>query len=669
MKTYNISVVRADGSYGYATISYSNASTVTVQVTGINSAGSNWRVRGRSSLVDDNVYLSEQGLGTYTFSSSNNKSYIFQIQNWNGDWVNTSNMAEQVENSVFDVVFESGGDSGGGSGGDSSGDEILSSYLWVLADIGTSISVERVHTNAGFINEGSYTGKLTYNTTYKDDRGTWYGYKIFYQDRFIITAEALDGYTINTHSYNGYTFNFEVCDLEYYEYLYGDENVWLYELDDGTEPWIYASAIGHSDGGGSGPNTGGDSGSTISGSGILYFDATNYGQQYAVEYSYNSSTFTIKSVKVKLAQYASVWWAFNLDVKINDTTIYSGSENHLIDTFDWYDLGISGSASVTDTVTVSLSGSAIHNNYQFNVASPTSQIVTTGSGSSGGDDSGGDDGGGGSNSSLKEYTFTALGVTAKATYTSGPEVTITILSWSGYNSIPYWRITGRYSQGDKNIYLGQNNKSSNSFNSYDGYNDGGKEYTFQVCRNRAWGNDDGENSVFLVDFSLGGSGGSGEGGSSSPVTLYVNQGEGTKIKIIRTWSNNSTHYYGNTDGIMYENGVMFDNQIWYDGDFFEIAVEAENGYELEYYNFDGYMVPFNTDNLEWVTTGEYISDKRYRLVSDSDVTITTTATPSATARIYSNSSWNKYILHIFSNSNWNKYTPYIYKNSSWNRYS
>lgn len=315
--------------------------------------------------------------------------------------------------------------------------------------------------------------------------------------------------------------------------------------------------------------------------------------------------------------------------------------------------------------------------YYTNNAFSTSGFTVNFNGSSGGgggDNTGGDpDDSGGSgntgNSSLKEYTFTALGVTAKATYTSGPEVTVTILSWNGYNSIPYWRIKGRASQGDTNTYLSQTNASKASFNSYDGYNNGGKEYTFQVCRNGTWGNDSGENSVFLVDFSLGGSGGSGEGGSSSPVTLYVNQGEGTKIKIIRTWSNNSTHYYGNTDGIMYENGVMFDNQIWYDGDFFEIAVKAENGYELEYYNFDGYMVPFNTDNLEWVTTGEYISDKRYRLVSDSDVTITTTATPSATARIYNNSSWNKYILHIFSNSNWNKYTPYIYKNSSWNRYS
>ena len=297
-------------------------------------------------------------------------------------------------------------------------------------------------------------------------------------------------------------------------------------------------------------------------------------------------------------------------------------------------------------------------------------------GDSGGDDGGDSDdsgeGGGGSgavNSGLKTYTVTAQGVTAQVTYTSGPEVTITITSWSGYNAIPYWRIKGVRSEGDDSIYLGQNNKASNSFDASGGYNNGGKNYIFQVCKNGNWDNDSGSASIFLVDFSLGGSGSGGEGGSTSPVTLYVNQGEGTKVKIIRTWSNHSSHYWATTGGIMYENGVMYDDQIWYDGDFFEIAVEVEDGYELDYYLLDGETVPFNTDNLEWFTAGEAISDKRYRLIYDFDVTITTTATPSATVRICNSSGWNKYILYIYNSSGWNKYTPYIYKDSSWNKYS
>lgn len=119
-------------------------------------------------------------------------------------------------------------------------------------------------------------------------------------------------------------------------------------------------------------------------SGTLYFSTTAYSAEYAVDYSYDGSTFYIESVQVKLAQYVSVWWGFDLTVKINNTTIYSGSNNHFIDSFDWYDLGISGSGSVTDTVTVTLVGSAIHNNMQFNVASPTSKTVSTGSGGSSG---------------------------------------------------------------------------------------------------------------------------------------------------------------------------------------------------------------------------------------------------------------------------------------------
>lgn len=279
------------------------------------------------------------------------------------------------------------------------------------------------------------------------------------------------------------------------------------------------------------------------------------------------------------------------------------------------------------------------------------------------------------NDSLKEYNFTALGVKAKATYTSGPEVTITILSWSGYDSIPYWRIKGVKSEGDDNIYLGQNNKSSNSFNSDGGYEDGGKNYIFQVCKDGNWNNDGGDASKFHVDFSIDNSGSGGSGGeSSSPVTLYVNQGEGTKVKVIRTWSNNSNHYYANTGGIMYENGVMHDNVIWYDGDFFEIAVEAEEGYELDYYNLDEDMIPFSVSNLEWFTAGEYISDKRYKLIFDSDVIITTTATPIATAHIYNkdSSNWDKYALYIYSvDSGWSRYAPYVYSEStsSWGRYS
>lgn len=271
--------------------------------------------------------------------------------------------------------------------------------------------------------------------------------------------------------------------------------------------------------------------------------------------------------------------------------------------------------------------------------------IGSGGGSSSGDDSGGSSSGN-ANSNLKEYEFTAFGVRAKATYTSGPEVTITILSWNGYSSIPYWRIKGRASQGDSNTYLSQTNASSASFNSYDGYNDGGKEYTFQVCRNGTWGNDSGENSVFLVDFSLSG-GGSG-GDSSNSYTIQFNEGEGTKLTVTRTSST-----YGVT-GIIYENGNIYYDDIWAN-DCFEIVVEAKEGYQLN----------------ELVVDGLQYANGAYTFSGNGNASITTSATLVTSARIFNKntSSWNTYGLYIYNGSSWNRYRPYIYKGSSWNIYS
>lgn len=286
-----------------------------------------------------------------------------------------------------------------------------------------------------------------------------------------------------------------------------------------------------------------------------------------------------------------------------------------------------------------------------------------GGGSSGGDDSGGGSGSGsgGSNSGLKETEpFTAQGVKAKATYTSGPEVTVTLLSWSGYGSIPYWRIKGAKSEGDSNIYLEQNNKSSNSFNSKDlgfgdGYDDGGKNYVFQVCKNGNWNNDGGDASVFHVDFSLAGEGG---GESSVPATLNIIQGEGTELTVNRIQST-----YGSI-GIL---DVNTSHQVWYGSDVFEITAKALDGYELNYYSSGGIELGFLLNNFYQVSDGEY------SLIMDADASIATTATSVATIRIYNEntSSWNTYAPFIYDGSNWNRYRPYIYNssNSSWDKYS
>lgn len=507
MKEYSVSVVRADESWGYATITYSESSTVTVEITGINSAGSAWRIRGRASLGDNTTYLSGNGLGTYTFKSDNNKSYIFQIQNWNNDWVNTTNAyGEEVENSIFSVVFESdgGGESGGGS-----------------ADSGTAYC------------------------NVSDD----YGYSLSAVVSWSSGPEVIVDVTCN--------------------------NRWrLVNYNSGE---------------------------------VILLDDDILNESY-------SNTFNAIDGESYIFQMKNMGW----------------SEEEFVDN------GIAVSGFTVDFF--------------------------------GNDDNTGGDG---VNSTLKTCTVTALGVTAQVTYTSGPEVTITILSWDGYNSIPYWRVKGRASQGDTNTYLAQTNASSDSFDSVDlghgdGYDDGGKEYTFQVCKNGNWNNDGGEDSIFLVDFSLGGD---DSGGGSDSVTpcgyLIVNQGEGTKLHIQRIWPSERTCYEDLETG----------DPIYMDGeDTFFVSVEVLDGYELDYYSFYGVQLGYHLDNfVEFEPNGRPPEDTNiyYQVGSYGNATVTSTATPIASVRIYNNniSSWNKYVPYIYDGSNWNKYRPYIYSNSNWNKYN
>lgn len=512
MEPLGISVVRADESYIYGKYYYYDGPTVYVEITAINCPNSEWRIRGRSSLGDNNVYFEGQGLGTFTFNSSDNMSYILQIQNWGNQWVNTTNMyGENEENSIINVVFDSGGEDSGG--GDSGGDDYDENYwnreyfLNVISRKGLDISVYRLSTYNESIAQGSYVGELVNGSKIIDEGNTYYSYRIWPYDTFEVAIKVLDGYELVSSSVTGLNRN--------------------------------------------------------GGTYIFY------------PYNYNG-------------------WA----------DVYA---------------------------------------------------VVSGSGSGGGSSS---------NDSLKEYTFTALGVTAKATYTSGPEVTITILSWDGYNSIPYWRIKGVKSEGDDNTYLPQNNKSSNSFDSYDGYDEGGKNYIFQVCKNGNWNNDGGSASKFNVDFSIDSGGGSGGGSSSATPCGYliVNQGEGTRLHVQRSWPQDRTCWEDLYTG----------EPIYLDGeDTFFISVEVLDGYELDYYSFDGELLGYQLENLSYYTEDYTSSGERivfYQISSYGNATVTTTATPIATANIYTNSGWNRYALNIYDGIQWNRYTPYIYKDSQWKRY-
>ena len=355
--------------------------------------------------------------------------------------------------------------------------------------------------------------------------------------------------------------------------------------------------------------------------------------------------------------YASITWDDSLLVTVNITDVNAGwcikirgtqtkmcegSSSNRIDTF-YAEEGQDYVLQVYDTV----EGSYANNgNPVFTVTIDTGD---DNGGSNGGDDSDDSDNSS-ANNDLKEYAFTAQGVTAKATYTSGPEVTITILSWNGYNSIPYWRIRGVESEGDRNIYLTPNNKQSNTFDSIDmgygdGYDSGGKNYIFQISKNNIWGNDGGDASKFHVDFSLSGDGG---GDATDSYTMHFNEGEGTNLTVTRTSST-----YGTT-GIIYENGNIYYDDIWAN-DCFEIVVEAQEGYQLN----------------ELAVDGLQYADGVYTFNGGGNASITISATLITSARIFNKntSSWNTYGIYIYDGSSWNRYRPYIYKGSSWNLYS
>lgn len=190
-----ISVVRADESYIYGKYYYYDGPTVYIEITAINCQNSKWRISGRHSLNDYDIYYSGDGLGSFSFDSENNKSYILQIQNWNGDWVNTTNMnVEGQENSIINVSFESGGSSSGGSSGsgnDGSGSTVTGHfYMYLDQGIGTNLSVIRTWSdNADYV--GTPGGGVMTN-----GKPVWFG-----TDIFEIEVSATDGYSDATVQY------------------------------------------------------------------------------------------------------------------------------------------------------------------------------------------------------------------------------------------------------------------------------------------------------------------------------------------------------------------------------------------------------------------------------------------------------------------------------------
>lgn len=586
--------INGDAAYVGATVSWDNNLKVTVSnvyCNGVSDDSWTWRITGSYSIDNDRTVYAGEGVG-YSFTSpKDGKTFVFGASPANN---NVSTGAWTNTNGSF--VVSSGSDSGDDSGGDSGGGGAEGTCLvGVSVGEGTNLEVydssgNRI-TSIGTVSSGDY---------------------------IFIKCTATSGYTSASFTVSGSATYTPGYDTNGYKAYVVTGNV------------VITSTTGQS-----GDDNEGGSGGSTSNSSVYPTSGTQNGV---------TATFAISGsiVTVKVSS-TSLPWRINGTNSGGDHGTYYISENR----------NSSGSFTAEN-------GHA----YAFQVCSSSGTWsdglifytnIDSGGGSSG-DDSG--DSGGGTNSSLKTYTVTALGVTAEVTYTSGPEVTVTIKSWSGYSSIPYWRIKGVKSEGDGNTYLEQNNKSSNSFDSVDlgygdGYNDGGKNYIFQVCKNSNWNNDGGDASKFHVDFSLAGEGG---GESSSPVTLHIVQGIGTELIVNRIQSTNGSI------GVL---EVNTSHQVWYDSDVFEITAKALNGYELNYYSSGGVEVGFLLNNFY------QISGNEYSLIMDADASIVATATLIASAHIFNKdtSSWNRYAPYIYNGSNWNRYRPYIYDGSSWNAYN
>ena len=240
-----------------------------------------------------------------------------------------------------------------------------------------------------------------------------------------------------------------------------------------------------------------------------------------------------------------------------------------------------------------------------------------------------------------------------ASWDGNGNVTVTLTS----SNVLTWRIRGRNPDTREYLVVTGGGKSG-TFKAEDG-----KEYAFQVYSQTygeysPTGKTTGE-GFFTVDFSddSGGESGGGEDTSASAHTLHINQGEGTIIKVQRTWSD-----FGAT-------GYLSDGDtVYYPADRFQITAEPLEGYEIDYYDSDdGEHLPFMMDNLTKPYDGE-----PYQLLYAADATISATATTVATVHIYNkdNSGWNRYAPYIYNkDSGWDRYAPFVYNGSSWNRYS
>lgn len=227
---------------------------------------------------------------------------------------------------------------------------------------------------------------------------------------------------------------------------------------------------------------------------------------------------------------------------------------------------------------------------------------------------------------LSQVTYGYTYVYVTASWDESPTVTIEVTGIDNKDNYGVtWRIRGRGS--DTTVYLTDTSGQTGitrTFNAPDGVRD----FAFQVYDREAGSDGNGSytnGDFFTVEFSDddsssdGDDDDSGSGGSSSSSSginyIHINQGEGTKVTVERTWSD-----YGPYTNSTYGQVFLYDGDpIYYPADRFVITAEALSGYEIDNYTFNGAAVPFELSNFTTSSSG------RYKLLYNRDGTITTTA--------------------------------------------
>lgn len=138
------------------------------------------------------------------------------------------------------------------------------------------------------------------------------------------------------------------------------------------------------------------------------------------------------------------------------------------------------------------------------------------------------------------------------------------------------------------------------------------EYQFMI--------NDGSSATINTTGDSGGDSGGGNWETDGKCTLHINEGNGTKITVQRTWSD-----FGDYGNVYLSDG----DAIYYPADRFQITAEALPGYKIDYYTSDdGEYLPFIMDNLTKPDDGE-----PYQLSRNLDATVSSTATVDTGVRI------------------------------------